>query len=152
MFTSYLSQRQWGWRQSALLITEFPVLKHHHQAHNRSSINIYWALINTCWNEGMWTWRASMPLLLAKLFLGFLEITSGDADPAWLPILIVAIKCPVTFRMDSYLIWGPALCWHVWKQKLQQITSVNRVWTSWCIWETKTIMKKKNAIAWSSLL
>lgn len=51
-----------------------------------------------------------MPLLLAKCFLGFLEVTSGDVDTAGLSILMVAIRCPVIFRMDSYLIWGPALC------------------------------------------
>lgn len=56
------------------------------------------------------------------------------------------------FKMDPYLIGGPATCCHLWKQNLQPIPSGNRIWTSACRRGTKTIMQKENVIAWGSLL
>lgn len=49
-----------------------------------------------------------MLLLLAKLFVAFLEFTSRDAEPAWLPIVTAAVKCPVTLQDGFVPHRGPS--------------------------------------------
>lgn len=57
--------------------------------------------------------KAGMFLFLGKLFLAFLEFTSRDAEPAWLPIVIAAVKCPVTLQDGFVPHLGPSHLLHI---------------------------------------